>query len=80
MRESKVLSHMHQVLWKGDCRCAAVVETVVKQLCSIRFNIALMWCAHRRLAGHCGDAVKNQGAEIVPNNKNHQMKKERKRH
>lgn len=65
-----MLSHMCQVLWKGDCCCATVVEIVVKQLHSIRFNSALVWCAHIRLAGHCGNAVKNHGAEIVSCNKN----------
>lgn len=42
----------------------------MKQLYSIRFIIALMWCAHRRLAGHCGNTVKNHGAEIVSCNNN----------
>lgn len=39
-------------------KVTVVVETVVKQLYSIRINIAHVWCAGRRLAGHCGDTVK----------------------
>lgn len=50
-------------------KVTTVVEIVVKKCLSIRFNSALMWCAHIRLAGHCGNTVKNHGAEIVSCNK-----------
>lgn len=33
----------------------------MKQLHSIRFNITLMWCAKIRLAGRCGNVVRNLG-------------------
>lgn len=50
-------------------KVTVVVETVVKQLYSIRINIAHVRCADRRLAGHCGNTVKNHGADVVLCNK-----------
>lgn len=47
-------------------KVTVVVETVVKQLYSIRINIAHVWCIGRRLGGHCGNTVKkNQSADGV---------------